>query len=85
MLDAGFCFQIIDQGNNTQLLRVSGQTNGSIFSDTNNVELYFTSDFSVTETGFLIEYSQVEGKLPKALQLEVLSHGCLRGKVSRVV
>ena len=68
MLDAGFCFQIIDQGNNTQLLRVSGQTNGSIFSDTNNVELYFTSDFSVTETGFLIEYSQVdEGKLPKAL------------------
>ena len=54
-----FCFQITDQGNGTQLLRVSGQTNGSIFSDTNNVELYFTSDGIFTDRGFLIEYSQV--------------------------
>ena len=55
--------QITDEGSGRELFYMSGHNNGSIVSDTNNVLLYFTSDYSVTKTGFLIEYSQIdEGK-----------------------
>ena len=52
--------QITDEGSGRELASLSGtHDNATIYSDTNNVSLLFTSDKHGRDTGFLLEYAQL--------------------------
>ena len=55
-----FFVQITDEGSGRELASLSGtHDNATIYSDTNNVTLLFTSDKHGRDTGFRLEYAQL--------------------------